>query len=286
MSFIAVGVGLAGAGVSYFSNRKKKKEAEREQAKMKAQMEKQRAAFESAEISNPFAGMTNQFAGMENTMEDLTVNQQQAQFEAQQGAQQRANIMDQMSGAAGGSGVAALAQQMAQSGQLASQQASASIGQQEAANQAKMAAEAGRLQTQEAKGAQDVAQQIAQGESTCQQREMDRQSTLLGMDQQAYAGAQERTAGYEAAQMDALSSGISSLSGLSDRKAKENIELIGSSPSGINIYTFEYKDKRFGEGKFQGAMSDEVPRDVVTKHESGYEMIDYSKIDVEFKSIK
>jgi hypothetical protein len=147
-------------------------------------------------------------------MEDLTVNQQQAQMENQQGQQQRANIMDQMSGAAGGSGIAALAQQMAQSGQLQSQKTAASIGQQESANQAKMAAEAGRLQTAEAKGATDVATAIAGGESTRQQREMDRQSTLLGMDQAAYAGAQEKTAGYEAAKMDALSSGISSAGSL------------------------------------------------------------------------
>ena len=252
MSFIAAGVGLAGSAVSFFGNRKKQKQAEREQAKAKKQMMQQRQKFENMDISNPFANMQNQFAGLENTMEDLTVNQQEAQMMNQQGQQQRANIMDQMSGAAGGSGIAALAQQMAQSGQLASQQASAKIG------------------------AQEVRQQ----------REMDRQSSLLGMDQAAYAGAQERAAGYEEAKMGALSSGISSLAGLSDRRAKENIELIGSSPSGIGIYVFEYKDKRFGEGKFQGAMSDEVPRDVVVKHESGYDMIDYSKIDVEFKSIK
>ena len=62
--------------------------------------------------------------------------------------------------------------------------------------------------------------------------------------------------------------------------------MIGKSPSGIGIYTFEYIDKRLGEGKFQGAMSDEVSKDVIIKHESGFEMIDYSKIDVEFKSIK
>ena len=206
--------GLAGSAVSYFGNRKKQKAAEREQAKAKAAMEKQRAAFEATDTSNPFAGMTNQFAGLENTMEDLTVNQQEAQMQNQQGQQQRANIMDQMSGAAGGSGIAALAQQMAQSGQLASQKASASIGQQEAANQAKMAGEAGRLQTQEARGAQDVATQIATGDQVAQQREMDKQSTLLGMDQAAYSGAQERTAGYEAAKMGALSSGISSAGSL------------------------------------------------------------------------
>ena len=188
---IQAGLGLVGAGISYFSNRKKQKSAEREQAKAKAQMEKQRAAFESADITNPFANM-------ENTMEDLTVNQQEAQMINQQGQQQRANIMDQMSQQAGGSGVAALAQSMAQQGELASQKSSASIGQQEAANQKAMASEAGRLQTAE-----------ATGEQTRQQKEMDRQSTLLGMDQSAYAGAQERTAAAEAAKMDALNSGLS-----------------------------------------------------------------------------
>ena len=73
---------------------------------------------------------------------------------------------------------------------------------------------------------------------------------------------------------------------MSDRRLKKNIELIGNSPSGIGIYTFEYTDKNFGEGKYQGTMSDEVPNSVIIKHESGYDMVDYSKIDVEFKSVK
>ena len=206
--------GLAGSAISYFGNRKERKRAEREQAKAKAAMQKQRAQFAALDTSNPFAGMQNQFAGLENTMEDLTVNQQQAQFEAQQGQQQRANILDQLKGSAGGSGVAALAQQMAQSGQLASQQASASIGQQEAANQKAMAAEAGRLQTQEAQGAQDVASMIAQGDQVAQQREMDKQSTLLGMSQSEFAGASERREAARAGQMDALSSGLGALGGL------------------------------------------------------------------------
>jgi hypothetical protein len=206
--------GLVGAGVSYFGNRKERKRAERQQAKAKAAMEKQKAAFAALDTSNPFAGMTNQFQGLENTMEDLTVNQQQAQFEAQQNQQQQANILDSLKGSAGGSGIAALAQQMAQSGQLASQRASASIGQQEAANQAKAAGEAGRLQTQQARGAMDVQQAVMAGEQTAQQREMDKVSTLLGMEQAEYAGAQERRAEAKANQMDALSSGISSAGSL------------------------------------------------------------------------
>ena len=48
---------------------------------------------------------------------------------------------------------------------------------------------------------------------------------------------------------------------------------------------FEYINKAIGEGVFQGVMSDEVPTEVVIKHSSGYDMVDYSKIDVEFKNI-
>ena len=65
---------------------------------------------------------------MQNTYEDLTVNQQQAQFTAQQQAQGFANTMEGLRGAAGGSGIAALAQSLAGQQSLAAQQASASIG--------------------------------------------------------------------------------------------------------------------------------------------------------------
>jgi archaellum component FlaC len=72
----------------------------------------------------------------------------------------------------------------------------------------------------------------------------------------------------------------------SDRKLKKNITLVGKSPKGINIYTFEYKNKDWGVGLFQGVMSDEVPKSAVIKsYVSGYDFVDYSKLDVEFKSI-
>jgi len=48
---------------------------------------------------------------------------------------------------------------------------------------------------------------------------------------------------------------------------------------------FEYIDKIFGEGIFQGVMSDEIPQEAVIKHPDGYDRVDYSKIDVEFKRI-
>jgi len=81
----------------------------------------------------------------------------------------------------------------------------------------------------------------------------------------------------------ATSATSSSLGGLgfSDKRLKENIELIGKSPSNINIYKFNYKNN---PTTFQGVMADEVSWASV-KHPNGYMMVDYSKIDVEFKKI-
>ena len=76
----------------------------------------------------------------------------------------------------------------------------------------------------------------------------------------------------------------------SDRDYKKNIKKIGKSPSGINIYQFEYKDKNKGEGVYQGVISDDLPADIrkkaVKTGEDGNDVVDYSVIDVEFKRIK
>ncbi len=73
----------------------------------------------------------------------------------------------------------------------------------------------------------------------------------------------------------------------SDRRLKTNITLIGTSDSGINIYTFEYKYKFSieGVGLFQGVMSDEVPDNAVSVDTHGFDVVDYSLIDVEFKRV-
>ena len=68
----------------------------------------------------------------------------------------------------------------------------------------------------------------------------------------------------------------------SDRRLKKDIKLIGLSPSGIKIYNFKYK---FTKGIFQGVMSDEIPSFAVIKDNSGFDKVDYSKIDVKFKKI-
>ena len=73
----------------------------------------------------------------------------------------------------------------------------------------------------------------------------------------------------------------------SDIKLKENIEEVGKSQAGIPIYHFEYKDKKHGEGRFEGVMAQDLlksnPDAVIQKDD--YLTVDYSKIDVNFKRI-
>ena len=67
----------------------------------------------------------------------------------------------------------------------------------------------------------------------------------------------------------------------SDRKLKTNISKIGKSASGLNIYSFNYKNH---DGLYQGVMSDEVPSEAVVRVGS-YDMVNYAMIDVEFKQL-
>ena len=209
MSFVAVAIvggvvagvsGLAKLGMS-LAGRKDRIE---EQDAARKEMLDLKEDYENLDTSNLAANVKNQFTNMENTYEDMTVNQQQAQFEAQQGAQQRANIMSNMAGAAGGSGIAALAQAMAQQGQLATQRASASIGMQEARIQQLRAGEASRLQTAERAGEVAARTQRLQGAETARGLEWSKTGTLLGMSQQRLGAANQARAEAKAQQMSAI----------------------------------------------------------------------------------
>ena len=92
------------------------------QKEQMALLEEQKQRYRDFEFTNPYAGMQNVF-------EDLTVNQQSARFQSERGAQQRANVMQQLRGAAGTSGIASLAQALANQGALQARQISADIGQ-------------------------------------------------------------------------------------------------------------------------------------------------------------
>ena len=149
-----------------------------------------------AGMENAYAGLENQYEGMENVFEDATVDTQAAEFQAQQVAQQQANIMQGLRGAAGSSGIAALAQTMANQGQLQAQQASAGIAQQERQNQMMQMQEASRLQQLERGEAARLQSQAAQGAMAVQQQE---RAGAARVQEQMAAGAmsaqQQRIAG-------------------------------------------------------------------------------------------
>jgi len=70
----------------------------------------------------------------------------------------------------------------------------------------------------------------------------------------------------------------------SDISLKENINVVGKSNSGINIYEFDYIDKKFGSGRYRGVMAQEVPHASLMSDE-GYLMVDYSMVDVDFEEV-
>jgi len=163
--------------------------------------------FMGLDTSNLYGDVSNPYANMENTMEDLTVNQQQAQFQAQQNQQSSANIMSNMRGAAGASGVAGLAQAMSNQGSKQAQQASASIGQQESANQKAKAQQAGQLQTMERQGDWKADMTRRSGAEQSRSLEKDKTNTLFGMATDRLTTAK----GAVQAGKDAMYSGIGSM---------------------------------------------------------------------------
>jgi len=161
--------------------------------------------IKSLEITNPYKDLPTTF---ENTYEDMTVNQQQAQFQAQQGAQARANLLSNLRGAAGSSGIAGLAQALSNQQQLQTQQISANIGQQEAANQRLRAQGAFRVQGME----QQARQAVMAGEYTRQQNENERQVDLMNLK----AGRQQAQRDFRAsmsAQKQAMMGGVGQILG-------------------------------------------------------------------------
>jgi hypothetical protein len=167
---LSAGIGLAGGLIGGGKRKREMRAAQAEHDRRKAQ-------FEGLDTSNVYANM-------ENTMEDLTVNQQAANFQAQQEQQGLSNIMGQMQGAAGGSGIAALAQSLAGQQSQNLQRSSADIGRQERQNQVAERQQAGNLQLYEAKG-----------ELMSRQAEQEKVETMFGMAQNDLAN---KTQAYEA----------------------------------------------------------------------------------------
>ena len=154
------------------------------------QFKAEMAAYKDFTFVNPYA--QNVYANMENTAEDLTINQQAANFQAQQAQQGQANILSALQ-AGGGFNVGNI-QALANQAQLGAQKAAASIGQQEAANQRLAAQQAAQNQRLERQGML----QAQKGAADIQQKEFDRQSTQLGMSMQMVGNAQDAIAANKA----------------------------------------------------------------------------------------
>ena len=165
LSALTIGQGIIGGVSNIFQGIKARKQEKKQRRILQRQKRKQKELediYKNIDTSNPYLNM-------ENTMEDLTVNQQQADFERQAFQQTQANIMENLRGAAGGSGIASLAQSLAQQGQIAAQRQSASIGAQEAANQRQAASQASQIQRLE-----------RQGELLSREQQRDQSETLMG----------------------------------------------------------------------------------------------------------
>ena len=195
---LAIGAGISALGGIFGarSANKAKKEAERKERAARKEMNRLKAIYANLDTSNPFLNM-------ENKLEDLTINQKAADFQKQTFLQSQANILGGLRGAAGSSGIAALAQTLAQQGQLASQKAAADIGAQEAQNQKLERQEASRLQQME-----------RQGELQSRQMELNKQSTLLGMSQQETAAYMNQAQAANQAKWQAISGTVSNITSM------------------------------------------------------------------------
>lgn len=144
---------------------------QREQRSAQGEYDRNMARFNNLDTSNIYANQQNMY-------EDSIVNQKEAEFTRAQNMQSQANIMGSMNQAAGGSGIAAMAQALANEATSAAQSASVSIGNQEAANQSNFQAAATNIQNQK-----------LAGEESSREAEREKTTTLLGMSQNRLGAA-------------------------------------------------------------------------------------------------
>ena len=181
MGIIGGATQIAGSLIGQGARRREAKAA-------KAEYDAQRTAFTSFDFQN-------KFAGLENVMEDLTINQQASQFQAQQTDAALGQGLDAIVASGGGGGGA---QAIAAAALQSKQGISANIAQQEARNQMLRAQQESQLQYREAQGADDL-----------QLRNYDRTQQLLNM----AAGRNKAAMAAKSAATSALVGGIGSAVG-------------------------------------------------------------------------
>ena len=258
-----------------------------EQRNAQEDLHMQMEDWEDTKMKNPYAGVKNPYADMENVYEDQTVDLKAAEFAKEQSQQSAANIMASMKGAAGGSGIAGLAQVVANQGAKQAPHASADIGRQEQANQARALGEAGRIQQLDREGEQKRDLLEREGARMVEQYDMQKQEKMMDF---AMARKEAADQDIDNANMQrdqfisgAITGGVQALA-MSDIRLKENITKTGISKSGIPIYTFNYKNN---DQVWSGTMAQdllEIGRsDAVLLMDNGYYAVDYNIIDVDME---
>jgi flagellar motor protein MotB len=257
----------------------------KEQRAANEDLSNQMDAWEDTKMKNPYAGVKNPYADMENVYEDQTVDLKAAEFAKEQSQQSAANIMANMKSAAGGSGVAGLAQVLANQSVKQSRQASVDISRQEQANQARARAEAGRLQQLDVEGEQKRDLMEREGERMVEKFAFDKQDKMLELAMQRSEAA--GLAADEQADMEdkfVVGATQSLLGGVSDVRLKENINKTGVSESGIPIYTFSYKnDNKVWSGTMAQDLINMGREDAVLTMDNGYYAVRYDMIDVDME---
>ena len=245
----------------------------------------------------------------ENLLEDMPGMEaytEAADYASERFQQSQANIMATYKGAAGASGIAGVAQAVSGQATEFAREQQVGLGQRAAEARRLALQEQARLQGQERQlelmqdaGMRDLKMRE---QMTRRDFEYGKMTTLLGVEGEQLAGARQLYAAQlqAAAQrrastlgfFGALAGAIGTYAGAaaaSDRKLKKNIKKEGKSKSGLQIYSFEYKDPKDGKGRWKGVIADDLPKSVKNKavHKSadGHEMVDYSKIDVTLKQV-
>lgn len=307
----ALAVGAIGAkviGGAVAANQADKAANRAKNAAERAQAEIDSLKASRGDVINPFEGVTDLSAmaqdlssQMSNPFAQLGVATQAAEIQAEQADIALANTLDTLraTGASAG-GATALAQAALQSkkgiaasiesqeatNEKARAQGEANLQQQKIAEQQRIQSatmsEGRRVQSAEVEGKAYV---FANEENRIN-ADLDRAASQLDQSRAQQASSNQAKAAAWGGAASGVGDVLGGLAGASDRRLKKNIKLIGKSSSGINIYAFEYINKMFGDGVWQGAMSDEVPSHALIKNIfEEYDGVDYSKIDVEFKQV-
>jgi hypothetical protein len=119
-----------------------------------------------------------------------------------------------------------------------------------------------------------------------QQAQMAQAAPIFGA-AQATGQAQNDAYSAKQAQQNSKGAGMGSLGGaalsmaplmFSDRRLKADVEQVGETRVSVPLYSFRYKWEPEGT-QHVGVMSDEVPDDMVREHPSGFDMVDYSRVE-------